>query len=271
MNTAPVRAVHWHMSSNASFLKTARYAAIGCLLLLGSPGLLRADELLRKIQQSLRDQGFYYGPIDGTPGDETTQAIRRYQIRNGLAVTGVLNDETTRAIEHSGADAKLAAATSKSSSAAASQETPPPLEREPEPAAPAPRPRANVEEDAAPAPAQAPAPPRPPGPPPRGAVETSAALSDYFASTPYEFAPPPIQTDVLRRAQVMLLHDGFFGGNADGVPGIETSDALTNYQQVNHLPVTGKLDTPTLATLRLLPRRAGPRNPAVIYEGRIVH
>jgi peptidoglycan hydrolase-like protein with peptidoglycan-binding domain len=268
MNIARVRAVHWHMSSKAFSLKAVRYAAIGCLLLLGCPGLLRADELLRKIQQSLRDQGFYYGPIDGSPGDETTQAIRRYQIRNGLAVTGELNDETTRAIEHSGADAKLAAGTSKSSGAPPAQDTPPPLAREPDPAAPpVARPRANTDDDDAPAPA----PPRLSGPPPRGAVATSAALSDYFANTPYEFAPPPIQTDVLRRAQIMLLHDGFFGGNTDGVPGIATSDALTNYQQVNHLPSSGRLDTATLATLRLLPRRPGPRDPAVIYEGRIVH
>ncbi len=73
--------------------------ALGLLICAGTS---RADEALRRVQQALHDQGFYYGQIDGTPGDETTHAINRYQIRNGLAVTGQLNDETIRSINHAG-------------------------------------------------------------------------------------------------------------------------------------------------------------------------
>ena len=84
-----------------------------CLAAFASIGTARADEALRHIQQSLHDQGFYYGPIDGTPGDETTHAIRRYQIRNGLAVTGQLNDETTRSIDRTGSAVAKSSGTAK--------------------------------------------------------------------------------------------------------------------------------------------------------------
>ena len=73
-------------------------AAAALLWVAVTPGAARADDSLKRIQQSLHDQGFYYGSVDGTPGDETTQAVRRYQIRNGLQVTGQLNDETRASI-----------------------------------------------------------------------------------------------------------------------------------------------------------------------------
>ena len=59
---------------------------------------LWADDLTRTLQQRLKDQGFYYGEVNGQGGDETTAAIRRYQIRHGLKVTGQPNDETLHAL-----------------------------------------------------------------------------------------------------------------------------------------------------------------------------
>ena len=59
---------------------------------------LWADDLTRAIQQRLKDQGFYYGEVDGQGGEETSAAIRRYQIRYGLRVTGQLNDETLHSL-----------------------------------------------------------------------------------------------------------------------------------------------------------------------------
>src|ERR1700748_950790 len=61
-------------------------------------GSLWADDLTRTIQQRLKDQGFYYGEVDGRGGDETSAAIRRFQIRHGLKVTGQLNDETLHSL-----------------------------------------------------------------------------------------------------------------------------------------------------------------------------
>src|SRR5260370_38162493 len=68
------------------------------LLCIMTAGSLWADDLTRTIQQRLKDQGFYYGEVDGQGGDETSAAIRRYQIRYGLRVTGQLNDETLRSL-----------------------------------------------------------------------------------------------------------------------------------------------------------------------------
>ena len=299
--------------------------AAACLTICGTPNLL-ADETLRHIQQELRDQGFYYGSIDGSPGDETTQAIKRYQIRNGLTVTGQLNDETRKSIDRaesavakgsssSGARGSASSRGSVSSSSSSSsnnddrqyaEATPPPLAPPPPdyqdqapvvrsaPHAPPPDTDSGDENDA-PAPPARPdlrVPPggsQPGGPvPPAGAVQPSPELTAMFARTPYEFAPPPVQSDILRRAQAALLRDGFYDGQADGVPGPRTSEALANLQQVSHIRASGRLDVQTLAILRLLPRgQPGPprgyyygpgpgygpgpaMGPGGVYQGRIV-
>lgn len=285
-------------------------AVLGVLVCLAGARTVRADDALKRIQQSLHDQGFYYGAIDGTPGDETTHAISRYQIRNGLAVTGQLNDETTQSINRSGAavaksspGGKITGDNPRSGNSASASEdrryaqgddapatsraTPPPLYHPPPPSN---RPDPGDEDDdnapVARAPSNRPdlrASPddaNPAAPPRGGGIPPSAALTSVFERTPYEFAPPPVQADVLRRAQSILLRDGFYDGEANGRPNPVTFEALTNFQGVNHLHRTGRLDTATLAQMRLLPdRRAGParggpyddgrRGPGSVYEGRV--
>ena len=289
-------------------------ALLALALMLGGVGTLRADEALRRVQQSLRDQGFYYGPIDGSPGDETTQAIRRYQIRNGLAVTGALNDETRNAIAKAGGTANTVP---RATATPTIRSTPPPL------APPArERPGNNSDQpDYRIAPREAARPPAnirgntddnadddeetttaPTGPsysapqsrpdlrvPPSSSYGTadsssarysaapSPALSALFEHSPYEFAPPPVQADVVRRAQSYLLHAGFYDGETDGVPGLQTAEAIANFQEVNRLRRSARLDGNTLAAMRLLPVRrqvSSPRyyapRPGGVYEGRIV-
>ncbi len=281
-----------------------RLAVWGLLLATAGVGTARADEALRHVQQSLRDQGFYYGPIDGSPGDETTQALRRYQIRNGLAVSGQLNDETRRSIDRTGASNS---GSSRSGGGNEDQSTPAPLSTPvrrvpptayatPTPAPayrPPPRsqPDPDGQDDVEPAP-RAPGNMHPelrsrPDAPsadgvynvPREGIVPSITLSTLFASTPYEFAPPPVQADVLRRAQALLGRNGFYDGRADGAPGPSTTEALTNFQEVNRLRRTGRLDVSTLGMMRLLPGRqtVGPRRgddprrgPNIIFPGRVV-
>src|SRR5436189_3303946 len=70
-----------------------------CLvLMLCAVSFVHADQTIRSLQQTLKDQGFYYGTVTGEKSAETTAAIRRYQIRNGLKVTGEIDDETTRSL-----------------------------------------------------------------------------------------------------------------------------------------------------------------------------
>ena len=60
--------------------------------------LVRADQTIRSLQQTLKDRGFYYGAVTGDKSAETNAAIRRYQICNDLQVTGEINEETLRSV-----------------------------------------------------------------------------------------------------------------------------------------------------------------------------
>src|SRR2546427_4515864 len=84
---------------------------IAILILLASVGPLWADQAIQNVQQALKDQGFYYGEITGRKDADTTAAIRRYQIRNGLKITGELDTETQRSLRMAGAESARTTAT----------------------------------------------------------------------------------------------------------------------------------------------------------------
>src|SRR5205085_4118185 len=90
---------------------------IAALIFIALTLLTRADQLVEHVQQLLKDQGFYYGEITGDTNANLTAAIRRYQIRNGLDVSGELNSETIRSLGiNSSASGQPAARTSPSPS-----------------------------------------------------------------------------------------------------------------------------------------------------------
>src|SRR5438034_5570490 len=74
--------------------RTAAHLAVALCVVAS----VRADQTTQSVQQALADQGFYYGNATGEKSAETTAAIRRYQIRNGLQVTGEINPETLRSL-----------------------------------------------------------------------------------------------------------------------------------------------------------------------------
>lgn len=55
-----------------------------------SPRYYRNNDAIR-CQSALSRMGYYNGPIDGDIGPGSRAAIRRYQMRNGLTVTGYLD------------------------------------------------------------------------------------------------------------------------------------------------------------------------------------
>ncbi|MDP9292675.1 MAG: peptidoglycan-binding protein, partial [Verrucomicrobiota bacterium] len=81
---------------------------VGLFIFAVSTLLAHADDQMRSVQTELKNQGFYYGAVDGQPGAETTAAIRRFQIRNGLEVTGQLNRETLASLKIGGGQPALA-------------------------------------------------------------------------------------------------------------------------------------------------------------------
>jgi peptidoglycan hydrolase-like protein with peptidoglycan-binding domain len=49
---------------------------------------------ITKVQESLRDKGYYHGQVDGVVGPQTREAIRQYQKSENLPVSGRLDGET---------------------------------------------------------------------------------------------------------------------------------------------------------------------------------
>ena len=221
---------------------------ITVLVLLASVGLLSADQAIQNVQQALKDQGFYYGEITGAKDADTTAAIRRYQIRNGLQITGDLNEETLKSL---GVDSSGARAIAKASPS-------------PVPAAPNTSDlRAERHESAAPINPLTGQPFPEPQQDRRGPVRPDydavpGRLAENFAGTPYEAAPPQVQRDVIVSAQNILARRGLYRGAFDGFAGPDLEFSLRAYQARVRLPVTGRLDLETLAALQLLPGANAP-------------
>ncbi len=202
------------------------------VIFMGSIMLMRADQVVESVQQALKDEGFYYGEVNGDMNANVTAAIRRYQIRNGLQVTGELNDETLQSlgIKSSGSSSR---STTKSASPTPSDET--------ETTSPAPpvQPFNNTPQD------QQVFPSTPMGP--------ASSPGTVFAETPFQTAPPDVQRNVIVSAQIALARYGFYREQIDGIYGPAMEFSLRAYQARTRLQVTGRLDVETLAALRLLP------------------
>jgi peptidoglycan hydrolase-like protein with peptidoglycan-binding domain len=218
---------------------------IAALILIGSVMLLRADQLIQSVQQALKDEGFYYGEVSGEMNANLTAAIRRYQIRNGLQVTGELNDETLQSLGiRSSGSARLTTKPASPTPAPAPLSEPPSDEAENASPAPPVQPFSNSPQD------QQIYPSAPMGP--------AASPGAVFAGTPFDNAPPTVQRNVVVSAQIALARYGLYREQIDGIYGPAMELSLRAYQAQTRLQVTGRLDLETLAALRLLP---GPRQP----------
>jgi len=62
--------------------------------------LRRGDSgaLVREAQSRLKKWGFYTGVVDGNFGEETEQAVKKFQQRYGLTADGVVGEQTARKI-----------------------------------------------------------------------------------------------------------------------------------------------------------------------------
>jgi peptidoglycan hydrolase-like protein with peptidoglycan-binding domain len=216
------------------------------VIFMGSMMVMRADQLVESVQQALKDDGFYYGEVNGDMNANLTAAIRRYQIRNGLQVTGELNDETLRSlgIKSSGSSRPTAKAASPTPAVGAVPGEPP----------------SDGTETTSPAPPIQPFNNGPQGQQvfPSNPVSPASSPGTLFADTPFATAPPAVQHNVLVSAQIALARYGLYREQIDGIYGPAMELSLRAYQAQTRLPVTGRLDLETLAALRLLP---GPRQP----------
>ncbi len=212
---------------------------------------VRADATISSVQQTLKDQGFYYGEITGARNAETTAAIRRYQIRNGLQITGELNAETQKSLGLKSAPPSVQA--TPAATPARPPSRPPPEssdlrdDRSPEiqePPVGGPKDEFGTPDSSL----------RPEHP----SALRSQNPRELFQGTPYEMAPPELQTRVVLGAQTLLARRGYYRSGIDGVYGPGTEFAVRAYQARFGIEPTGRLDIETLAALGLLPGQEAP-------------
>jgi peptidoglycan hydrolase-like protein with peptidoglycan-binding domain len=183
-------------------------------------GFVHADQGIRSLQQTLKDQGLYYGAVTGEKSAETTAAIRRYQIRNGLHVTGEINDETTRFLNASSNSVAMLSQTNSKGPAhqVDSIRADPSLNHSSRPPS-----FSQADRD----------------------VETNPSYSTSF----YQSAPSQLNRRAIAEAQYQLKRWGYYRGRIDGTYGSRTAFAVRAFQSGAGLPVTGRFDTQTLGAL----------------------
>lgn len=246
---------------------------IAALALAGSSV---AEDRVRDAQAILKAQGFYYGEVTGKETVETVAAVRRFQIRKGIPVTGKMDPTTLTAMGLGGKNAVASTPAAPAAPRAApdpgrAQLNPPPPKT---PATPKPGQRAEIarsgryvpEEDSLTR-------IRPQSwrnddglgivdPPTAIPSPVFTPFSTMFRGTPYATSPRDVQLDVVRRAQAFLAARRLYRGPIDGLAAVQTSEAIFLFQEDARLRPTGRLDVETLAEMRLLP--ALPRGNPVL-------
>jgi peptidoglycan hydrolase-like protein with peptidoglycan-binding domain len=190
------------------------------IVTLCAVSLVHADQAIRSLQQTLKEKGFYYGAVTGDKSAETTAAIRRYQIRNGLQVTGEINEETLRSVNPNA----VASAPQPASKPAAIQ-----------PTSVHPDARARLTQSS----------PPPSFRQPDRLLETNPLYSASF----YQSPPLRVNRRMIAGAQYQLMSRGYYRGRVDGKYGSRTAFAIRAFQSSAGLTPSGRLDVETIKAL----------------------
>lgn len=245
------------------------------LFAIALPQRLEADMI--EAQEALADLGLYEGPVNGVATDATVKAIRRFQIRNGLPVTGALDSETSETLIGDPINQPDQTVFEDDENFLIQE---PANENDTTPGDFSDLRIIDFDEQEQQAqPAPTPAPARGSNQPARTSNKPSL-FNDLFQGGPYAKVDTKLQRQIIRDAQSVLKQEGYYRGAIDGIPGSGTRGALTNWQRNTGLQPTGRLDYPTLARMGLagndpgsVPQSgksvAGPPTPngQVIYEG----
>jgi peptidoglycan hydrolase-like protein with peptidoglycan-binding domain len=76
-------------------------------MILGAICSVRADDSIRDVQTRLKAGGYYFGEINGRYDSQTAAGVTRYQIRNGLQITGKLDQQTRYALGLTATEPKI--------------------------------------------------------------------------------------------------------------------------------------------------------------------
>jgi len=92
-----LRAIFTSVSQNVEQFIQA-YRAVNPRASAGGGRHAAARARMRQVQERLQAAGFAPGPLDGRLGPQTRTALRQYQQRKGLRVTGTLDTQTLEAL-----------------------------------------------------------------------------------------------------------------------------------------------------------------------------
>ena len=164
---------------------------------------------IRKAQQALKDKGLYTGPIDGAMNAETQKALRDFQQENNVKVTGTLNHATMAAL---GVTAQKPRSTTKSSTS----RTTPGKEKSHQ------------------------------GKPTSGITNQSSTTREALG-----FSPQGTVSNVgdVIQVQTALTDLMYAPGDINGLMTAKTRQAISEFQYLNNLPVTGNLDDETMTAI----------------------
>lgn len=81
------------ISLNTALPSVSTQTAYALTLKQGSRG-----ETVKKVQQKLKNWGYYKGSVDGIYGSQTTAAVKYFQRKNNLAVDGIAGNKTLAAM-----------------------------------------------------------------------------------------------------------------------------------------------------------------------------
>ncbi|PYL50546.1 MAG: hypothetical protein DMF33_12520 [Verrucomicrobia bacterium] len=208
------------LHESSAMKRTILYSVIALLFVR----LVDADQTVQSVQQALKDQGFYYGNVTGDKSAETTSAIRRYQIRNGLQVTGDVDPETLRSLNVNSHSASLPQTTSNPAITHSNSSRPDE--------------NSKLAQTSSPAPST------------ERAQDRQIEPTQPFAV--YNSAPPRISKRIaLAEVQRQLMSRGYYQGSIDGRYGRRTAFAVRAFQLGSGMPPTGRLDPGTLNGLGL--------------------
>jgi peptidoglycan hydrolase-like protein with peptidoglycan-binding domain len=174
-------------------------------------------EIVREVQQLLSERGFYDGEIDGLSGPMTAEAIRAFEERAGLDVTGEPRAALLAKIELSPHHASR-----PDEEETASQEVD------------------DAEDDRPTAAAE----------PPVEPSITTLSEADIALSSPEPDPAPPSDGDPQVEAVQRVLADlGYAPGRIDGQLGPQTEEAIRGFQRDRGLEPNGELNAELLREL----------------------
>ncbi len=206
-------------------------------------GLYVDSNVVRQVQKTLNDRG-YRTAADGRMGPRTQAAVRRFQRAENLDPTGQLNHSTLAALGLEKGEADRAELHYNRATIRRAQQT---LDARGYQAGVANgeltnRTRAAIRQFQKSENLVASG---------RLNERTLAALgiSDSSASTGSSQGRDLVPSDTVRNVQRELAKRGYSIGNADGVMGASTRDALAEFQKAQHLRVNGMPDKETLSAL----------------------